>query len=233
MRLQICSVALTAVLLIGANAGLAQDAKPAQDVTQIQTTRLRSKPWPDRTKVWPRHWYKDWAWWVGEFAIAGIQAIDADSTSVARSQCPACTERNLLLGKHPSDTRIIVVSNLNFALISTFHVLSWKACPDPNRRSRAWRIGCNALVPSIDAGIVIPGAIHNYGLHSAPISMPRSQSFAVPMPGQSFKTVVSKTTGQELLLPKWYGGCGHSLTLCTSPFTTDEQKIERRSEKSQ
>src|SRR5215467_3764246 len=201
MRLPACAATLAVFAVIGPSAGLAQTASPAEDrttaqeETATQSLRPRQKPWPDRTKVWPRHWYKDWVWWVGEGVIAGLQAADAHSTIAARSSCPTCSESNLFLGKHPSNGAIIGVSGLGFGVATGLHVLGWKACPDLNRRSHAWRIACNATVPAIGAGIKIPGIIHNYNLASP--STPTSPN-GVGMMQLGSLVPVSYANGQTL-----------------------------------
>ena len=111
----------------------------------------------------PKHWYKDWKWWVGEAFIAGIRAADIHSSLTARSRCPVCNETNFFLGNHPSDAALVGVGSAGFGIQTTLHILSWKYCPDEN--SRWWRAASYALVPGADAAS-IPGIVHNYNLTS-------------------------------------------------------------------
>lgn len=201
---------LVGVLLIVLGAEVrAQDPRAISEPnTPIQGLRVRSKSWSDRTTAWPRHFYKDVAWWIGEFAIAGIQASDSYSTAYASARCPGCNERNPFLGPHPTTGRIIGVTIGSFALGTTLHALSWKACPDPNRRSHAWRGACNALVPTMDAAITIPAVLHNFSLVS------RSPSTASSTGTMPLHNVGMVATGdkQTLTLPNQFVGCGRSRT---------------------
>ena len=112
----------------------------------------------------PKHWFKDWKWWVGEALIAGIRAADAHSSVTAQANCPACNETNFFLGKHPSTGALAGFAAAGLGIETTFHILSWKNCPDEN--SRWWRVASYALIPSVDAAVSIPGIVHNYGLSS-------------------------------------------------------------------
>jgi len=119
----------------------------------------------------PKHWFKDWKWWVGEAFIAGIQAADAHSSVAVQANCPACNETNFFLGKHPSTGALAGMAGAGFGIETTFHILSWKYCPD--ERSRWWRAASYWLVPGASA-TSIPGIVHNYSLASPPKSSPPS-----------------------------------------------------------
>ncbi len=223
--------AATAILLLMASS-MARAQEPEAELTSAPA---RTKVWPDRTKIWPKHWYKDRFWWIGEAVIAGILATDAYSTAVGRSRCPTCDESNIFLGKHPTNGQITRASIAFLGIGSTLHAFAWKACPDVNRRSRAWRVVCNAAVPSIGAAVVPPRIIRNFGLKSPAASVSASSSLMMrpeivdTMPFQSLKPVISQENGRTLLMPKQFAGCSHSLTLCTSFQPTAASKVDLRS----
>src|SRR4051812_34705236 len=193
-----------------------------QKLEAQKISAFRSKNWTDRTKVWPKHWYKDWQWWVGIAVIGGLEVADSYSTIAGLERCPQCQETNPLIGPHPTKGKIIAYTSVGFGVKSVLHVLSWKACPDVNRRSQAWHISCNALVPGIGAGLVIPHVLHNFSL------IPRTTATSLSA-SISQKTELSRIPGNELVLPKRFSGCGQSLTLCIpSPGLDASAKIDLR-----
>jgi hypothetical protein len=216
------------LLLVASNRTQAQKTEVDPSATPV-----RSQVWPDRTKIWPKHFYKDRLWWIGEAVIAGLLAADAYSTSVGRSRCPTCVESNILLGPHPTNGQITGATIAFLGVQSGLHAFSWIACPDVNRRSRGWRVACNALVPGIGLAILPRHIIKNFELRSPAGPVPASSSlmirpeFMSTMPSHSLWRVIPPGSDRILLLPKQFGRCGSSLTLCTS-FQT-ESKVDLRS----
>ena len=239
---------LGSILFLAARMSLAQQSaqetrENQPDTEQAQVTEqgyrdnvapVRTRNWPDRSKIWPKHWYKDWMWWVGETALASLQAADAYSTAVGLSRCSGCVERSFLLGPHPSNGRIVGGSILIFGFRSALHVASWKFCDDPNRRSRSWRFTCDSAIPAIYAPFAAHAVVHNFGLKSPATSASTTAStkkaqFVGSGPSESISPVVSTGTARTLLLPKPFPGCGHSLALCTSFQPTAAPNIDLRS----
>jgi hypothetical protein len=183
----------------------------------------------------PQDWYKDWLWWVGEATIAAIEATDAHSTILVRERCPGCVETNKFIGPHPRNRDVIILASVGFGIESLLHWGSWETCPDPNRKSRSWRIACDMLVPGIGAAVVGHGIVHNY--HLASQSQSASPSTAI----RRFQLDGMSSTRTELPNPilsrnelppfvqKQFSGCGHSLTLCTPIPTATESKVDLRS----
>ena len=178
---------------------------------------------PAHAEPRPKHWFKDWKWWVGEAFIAGIRAADAHSSVTAQANCPACYETNFFLGKHPSTGALAGMAGAGFGILTTLHILSWKYCPD--ERSRWWRAASYSLVPGVSA-TAIPGIVHNYSLasQSRPVSLtsPSSATFGRaqrPWAGQAGAEawVAVPRAEKPAPVPKPLPGCGHTLTLCLAP----------------
>src|SRR5260370_9502409 len=137
---------LGSILFLAARMSLAQQSaqetrenQPGTEQAQVteqgyrdNVAPVRTRNWPDRSKIWPKHWYKDWMWWVGETALASLQAADAYSTAVGLSRCSGCVERSFLLGPHPSNGRIVGGSILFFVLYLGLSRLSGKCRAHPN-----------------------------------------------------------------------------------------------------
>lgn len=167
---------------------------------------------PAHAEPRPKHWFKDWKWWVGEAFIAGIRAADAHSSVTVRANCPACNETNFFLGKHPSTGALAGMAGAGFGIQTTLHILSWKYCPSEN--SRWWRAATYSLVPGVSAAS-IPGIVHNYGLSSPPkSSSPSSMIFGGPQltisPSTYFPTPPLERSDWHLpISPDHLSACGH------------------------
>ncbi len=185
----------------------------------------------------PKHWYKDWKWWVGEAFIAGIRAADVHSSLTARSRCPVCNETNFFLGNHPSDAALVGVGSAGFGIQTTLHILSWKYCPDEN--SRWWRTASYSLMPGA-AAASIPGIVHNYGLTSQP--KPASPTAMILGRDQSsisrtahlinMPSLIERGDRHLFIPPEQFSECGHGLRFClaegSSAFLkTTTQRIPR------
>jgi hypothetical protein len=108
----------------------------------------------------PKHWYKDWKWWVGEAVIAGAFVADAHSTSLAQSRHVGI-EGNPFLGPHPDNKAIVGLSLTGFAIETGLYAGCWHFSHDD---TKPWRILGYTGIPV--GGVVILGrsAKHNYEL---------------------------------------------------------------------
>ena len=212
--------------LFAATVSHAQEPQKSDETHEL--TQARSETWPNRDKVWPEHWYKDWEWWAGEAVLVGERFGDTYTTV---NRCKGCLETNPLLGKNPTSARVITLSMVGAGVLTTMHIVSWKACPDVNRRSRVWRFACNAWVPGISSALSIPTILHNNHLNNratqssiSPASVGGRQS-AAPQQGSLIRTNVPRTN-QVLISPKAYEGCLSRLTSCYSPTVGDSPKVD-------
>jgi hypothetical protein len=150
--------------------------------------------------VWPRHWFTGWEWWIGEVVIAGAEAADSYTAIVGQSQCPTCREQNPFLGAHASRGRLAAWSGTIFGFGGTLHVLTWRGCPDVDRRFRAWRIS----IPGLAARLVMP-AVRRY--------LSLTSQTATPASSSSKLCLNPKSHGQLSFLIETVLR-GRSLTLC-------------------
>jgi hypothetical protein len=108
----------------------------------------------------PRHWYKDWKWWMGEAVIAGAFVADGYSTSLAQSR-HAGVETNPFLGPHPSNRGIVGLSLAGFSVETAMHAACWHYSHDENK---GWRIFGYTTTPTAAAAVIGRSAAHNFSL---------------------------------------------------------------------
>lgn len=185
---------------------------------------VRTEKWPGRTKIWPAHWYTDKAWWLGEGVIASIEAGDGYSTAVGLERCPTCRESNFLLGPHPSRSEIIGGSILGFGLRSALHVASWKFCPDPNHRSRVWRMSCDSLIPAITTALTVPAIIGNLGLRSSGSTLTTAAVKRSQAAGVMSNAVAPSTNGE--IVPPFLRNCSDAFGTCGSFPPVTSPKVD-------
>ena len=211
--------------LFAATVSHAQEPQKAHETHEL--TQERSETWPNRDKVWPKHWYKDWEWWAGEAVLAGERLGDTYTTV---NRCKGCLESNPVVGKNPTNARVITLSMVGVGVLTSLHALSWKACPDVNRRSRVWRFACNAWVPGISSGLSIPTILHNNHLNNSAAT--RSSTSPTVMSNQVSGGALSvgfipgdpRRTNQAFLPPRSFGEC--RLPLCTSLRFAGDSKVD-------
>jgi hypothetical protein len=108
----------------------------------------------------PRHWYKDWKWWVGEAVIAGAFVADAHSTSLAQSQHIGI-ESSPFLGSHPDNKSIVGLSLTGFAIETGIHAGCWHFSHED---TKPWRVLGYTAIPLEGVLILGRAAKHNYEL---------------------------------------------------------------------
>jgi hypothetical protein len=203
----------------------AQESQKAAEKQEF--TPARTENWPERSNVWPTHWYEDWEWWAGEAVLAGEEFGDSYTTA---NRCKGCQETNPLLGHNPSNSQIIALSLVSMGISTTLHIVSWKVCPDVNRRARSWRFACNAFIPGISSAIKIPVILHNSHLDNS-AARPSSTSSTV-MPNRVSGGALSGGYIPETLRranrtpfpPRSFGEC--RLPFCTSSRFAGDPKVD-------
>lgn len=201
--------------------------EPQKTGPKQELSPARSEKWPDRDKVWPKHWYKDWEWWVGETILLSEQFGDSYTTA---NRCNGCQETNFLLGKNPSDSRMIAFSIVSAGFFTTLHVVSWKFCPDPNRRSRGWRLACNATQPAISSALRIHTILHNNNLNNMTTSPTSSALMRTQMIGRGPSEGMGQPDlpqeNQGVPVPRAFGGCAFALPLCAPSGFAEAPKVD-------
>lgn len=201
--------------------------EPPKTEPQEELSPARSKKWPDRDNVWPKHWYTDWEWWAGETILLSEQFGDSYTTA---NRCNRCQETNFLLGNNPSDSKIVAFSMVAAGLFTTLHIVSWKFCPDPNRRSRGWRFACNATQPAISSAFRIHTILHNNNLNNMTASPASSALLRTQMTGGAPSGgVVQRGFPQEIPgvpVLRAFGGCASALRLCAPSGLAEAPKVD-------
>jgi hypothetical protein len=108
----------------------------------------------------PKHWYKDWKWWIGEAVIAGAFVADAHSTSMAQSRHIGI-ESSPFLGPHPDNKSIVRLSLTGFAIETGIHAGCWHFSHED---TKPWRVLGYTGIPLEGVLILGRSAKHNYEL---------------------------------------------------------------------
>lgn len=106
-----------------------------------------------------KHWYKDPKWWAGEAIVAAAIAADAHSTA---TRPPGVTESNWILGRNPSNGKVVGISLLNFSIQSTLHAAAWHV--EREETNKYWNFVKYAGIPTEVAVISGHAAARNYQL---------------------------------------------------------------------
>jgi hypothetical protein len=112
------------------------------------------------TEAKPKHWYKDWKWWIGEAVIAGAFVADAHSTALAQSHHIGI-ESSPFLGPHPDNKSIVGLSLTGFAIETGIHAGCWHFSHED---TKPWRVLGYTGIPLEGALILGRSAKHNYEL---------------------------------------------------------------------
>ncbi len=139
------------------------ERRHANDPFTWFNSNMCEKDWNTWQAEHPSHpFYKDKYFWMGTTVIGAAVALDAASTSWGQGQKPPFIENNPLLGKHPSNAKLVGFGIAGFGSYEVLHIFSYhESHRDP---SKAWREIGRWAIPAIVASIHGHYAAHNYGL---------------------------------------------------------------------
>jgi hypothetical protein len=126
----------------------------------------------------PKHFYRDWRWWIGFGVVAVTDILDAHSTCVAFDKGIAYREgRDPLIRGSRSCGDVVKVATLGFAIHTTLHAIIWHCSEssfhpikcygmndNESRYRNIWQPIQLATIPVINMASHLPAAIHNYQL---------------------------------------------------------------------